>query len=278
MLTYRESDFKAGNVTIHYYRTGGDKPPFIMLHGATDNGLCWTRVADALAPHYDIVMPDAQGHGLSDRIGANYSPGSSGDQIAALAQGLSLNHPIIMGHSMGAGTAADVASRYPSLPKALVLEDPGWSMPPAAAPADTEEARKQRDSFRTYSEALRQRRLDEILAESGKTAPDWSEEDRIHWAVAKKQFDLAMFSRGPGRQRSYTEIVPLIDCPTLLVSAEKGIVTPEVAENVSRLWKSKKPFRSVRIMGAGHNIRREKFQEFMAALVDFLKRDVSATS
>ena len=119
MLGYNEGDFKAGKVKIHYYRTGGEKPSLILLHGATDNGLCWARVAAALALEYDVVMPDAQGHGLSDRIGSDFSPVSAGDQIAALAKGMGLNKPTIMGHSMGAGTAADVASRYPYLPSAL---------------------------------------------------------------------------------------------------------------------------------------------------------------
>jgi pimeloyl-ACP methyl ester carboxylesterase len=277
MLSYSEGDFKAGKAKIHYYRTGGEKPPFIMLHGATDNGLCWSRVAAALSMDYDVIMPDAQGHGLSDRIDADFSQGSSGDQIAALANGLGLKKPVIMGHSMGAGTAADVASRYPSLPRALVLEDPGWGMPSAATPADAEEARKRTDAFRARSTAFRERSLEDILDESRKIDPAWSEEDRVPWAIAKQQFDLSMFSRGPGNQRSYAEIVPLIDCPTLLICAEKGIVTTEVADNAARIWKSKKPFRWVRIMGAGHNIRREKLQEFLAAVMGFLREDVGRT-
>ncbi len=269
MLTFYEANFMAGKVKLHYYRTGGEKPPFIMLHGATDNGLCWTRVAAALTQDYDIVMPDAQGHGLSSRIGPDFSSNSFADQVAALAAGLGLQKPVIMGHSMGASTADEVASRYPSLPGALILEDPGWVMPPPGA-ANTEEGRKRTDDFRARSESFLHRRLDDILAENRKTDPTWSEEDRIPWAVAKHQFDLAMFSSGPRSWRSYTEIVPLIDCPTLLICSEKGIVTPEVAENAARLWKSQHPFRSVRIMGAGHNIRREKFDEFMAAVKGFL--------
>jgi N-formylmaleamate deformylase len=272
MLTYSEGDFKAGKVNIHYYRTGGDKPPFILLHGATDNGLCWVRVADVLAPDYDVIMPDAQGHGLSDRFGTDSSSENPADQIASLINGLSLKKPAIMGHSMGAGTAANLAAKYPSLPGALILEDPGWGMPPV--PQDSEEARKRTDDFRARSAGFRQRKLDDILAENRKTDPVWAEEDRIPWAISKQQFDLSMFSRGAVTQRSYTEIVPLIDCPTLLICSEKGIVTPEVAENVARIWKSKKPFRWVRIMGAGHNIRREKFEEFCAAVTKFIRADV----
>jgi N-formylmaleamate deformylase len=274
MLTYSEGDFKADKVKIHYYRTGGDKPPFILLHGATDNGLCWTRVAAVLAQDYDIVMPDAQGHGLSDRIDADFSSNSFSDQVAALVAGLGLKKPIIMGHSMGASTADEVASRYPSLPGALILEDPGWViLQPNTAETGTK--RTGTEDFRARSESFLHRKLDDILAESRRTDPTWSEEDRVPWAVAKHQFDLAMFSSGPRNWRSYTEIVPLIDCPTLLLCSEKGIVTTEVAENAARLWKSKQPFRWVRIMGAGHNIRREKFEEFMTAVTGFLRENVN---
>jgi pimeloyl-ACP methyl ester carboxylesterase len=227
-------------------------------------------VAAVLALDYDIIMPDAQGHGLSDRIGPDFSSNSFGDQVAALAAGLGLKKPIIMGHSMGASTADEVASRYPSLPGAIILEDPGWVIPPPNT-ADNEGKRTGTEDFRTRSESLLHRKLDDILAESRRTDPAWSEEDRIPWAVAKHQFDLAMFSSGPRNWRSYTEIVPLIDCPTLLLCSEKGIVTTEVAENAARLWKSKHPFQWVRIMGAGHNIRREKFENFMTAVTDFLR-------
>ena len=109
------------------------------------------------------------------------------------------------------------------------------------------------------------------LAESRKIDPVWDEDERIPWAKAKKQFDPALFTAGGINRRPYTEIVPLIKCPTLLITAEKGIVTPEIAENAARLWKSNKPFKQVRIMGAGHNIRREKFEEFYAAVTGFLK-------
>ena len=269
MLKYTEGDFKVAKVNIHYYRIGGNKPPFILLHGATDNGLCWTRTAEMLSRDYDVIMPDAQGHGLSDRFSTGHTPDSSADQIAGLAKGLGLKKPFIMGHSMGAGTTASVAVKYPSLPGAIILEDPGWGMPPAPQNADDE--KKRTDDFRARSASFRDRTLEDILAESRKIDPIWDEDERIPWAQAKKQFDPALFTAGGINRRPYTEIVPLIDCPTLLITSEKGIVTPEIAENAGRLWKSNKPFKQVRIMGAGHNIRREKFEEFYAAVTGFMR-------
>jgi hypothetical protein len=30
---------------LHYWKTGGDKPPLVMAHGSSDDGLCWTDLA-----------------------------------------------------------------------------------------------------------------------------------------------------------------------------------------------------------------------------------------
>jgi len=268
MLSYREGSFKSGQVNLHYYRTGGIKPPFILLHGATDNGLCWTRTAELLAHDYDVIMPDAQGHGLSDRFNGDSAAKNPADDVAALIKELSLKKPVVMGHSMGAGTAANLAAKYPSLPGAIILEDPGWGMPAAA---DTPEARKQAEAMRASMANLHNLPLDDLLKESRKRDPSWDEEERLPWAKAKQQFDPSLFSRMAGSQRPYTEIIPKIICPTLLICAEKGIVTREIAENAARLWTGKKPLQWVMIKGAGHNIRREKFAEFYANVTEFLK-------
>jgi len=273
MLNYRQGDFKSGHANIHYYRTGGNKPPFVLLHGATDNGLCWTRTAEMLAGEYDVIMPDAQGHGLSDRLGPDFTFEDHIDEVAALIRGLGLERPVTMGHSMGAGTAAGVAVKYPDLPAAIILEDPPWDMPQAGS--TSEEARKQSEAFRSFLTGLRKLTLEEIVRESRKRDPGWAEEERLPWARAKQQFDPSLFARPVINPRPYTAIVPEIRCPTLLICAENGIVSADVAENAARLWRSENPFRWVRIKGAGHNIRRERFEEFYAAATGFLE-EISA--
>jgi N-formylmaleamate deformylase len=71
--------------------------------------------------------------------------------------------------------------------------------------------------------------------------------------------------------RSYEEVVTKIQCPTLLIIAENGIVSKETAEKAAKLWKSKAPFRWVYIKGAGHSIRREQYAAYKKALDEFLK-------
>ena len=60
-------------IKLHYNRTGGDKPPLVLSHGITDNGLCWTPLACVLEKEYDVIMYDKRGHGLSDAPDGGYN-------------------------------------------------------------------------------------------------------------------------------------------------------------------------------------------------------------
>jgi N-formylmaleamate deformylase len=271
MAEFKQGDVKIDGIKIHYYRTGGEKPPFVLLHGATDNGLCWGQTAQALAEQYDVIMPDAQGHGLSDRLDAKFSFESHTRQAAGLIKELGLKKQVIMGHSMGAGTAANIAVEYPTLPKAIVLEDPPWAPPGPPPEKMTEEEKKEAANFGGFLVELGKRSLEEIIAQGKKMDPGWTSEERLYWAKAKQQFDPTLFKTMVINPRSYDEIIPKIKCPTLLIIAENGIVSKEVAENAARLWKAKKPFKWVQIKGATHNIRRDKYSAFKKALLDWLK-------
>lgn len=265
MLNYIDGDFQSGQIKIHYYRTGGAKPTLILLHGATDNGLCWTPVAEVLAKEFDVIMLDSQGHGLSDAMDKDFSYSSHTKQVIDLVRHLSISRPIIMGHSMGAGTTANVAAQHRELPKAIILEDPGW----LKGGPESEDA-KQREGFIKTLLGYRQLSPDKLMAECRKANPRWSEAEIIPWAKAKQQFDPDLFSKLFLRP-SYEELVPRIICPTLLITSDGGVVSEEVARHASQLWVSKAPFRWIKIKGAGHNIRREQFQAFMEAVTSFLK-------
>jgi len=65
MAAWQSGDIVVNGLTLHYTRTGGTKPPVVLAHGFSDDGLCWMPVAEALAADYDIVMVYARGHGRS---------------------------------------------------------------------------------------------------------------------------------------------------------------------------------------------------------------------
>jgi len=270
MLKYTEADLNVKGVKIHYYRTGGNKPPFILMHGMSDNGLCWTPVAEVLSEKYDVIMPDAQGHGLSDRLDKNFTFQSHADQVIGLIKQLKVKKPLIMGHSMGAGTIVQIAVNQPTLPRAIILEDPAW-MPSPLTSKNEDEVKKQSEGFVQYFSGLSRKTLPEVIAECRAFNPSWQEAEIKPWAESKLQFDLSLFSVMTMDPNLYKEFVPRIKCPALLIIAENGIVSREVAENAAKLWKSKKPFRWVQIKGATHNIRRDNFPAFRDAIFNFLE-------
>ena len=123
-------------LTLHYTRTGGAKPPVVLAHGFSDDGLCWTPVAEALAADYDVVMVDARGHGRSAAPEQGYGSADHATDLAGVIRALGLKRPAVLGHSMGAASTLVLAGMYPDLPRAILLEDP----PPWWTPAAVQEA------------------------------------------------------------------------------------------------------------------------------------------
>jgi len=65
----------------------------------------------------------------------------------------------------------------------------------------------------------------------------------------------------------WTDTVPLIQCPTLLIYAS-GIVTGDLARAAEA---TNERFSSHQIANAGHNVRREQFERFVEVAQEFLE-------
>ena len=56
----------------------------VLCHGVTDNGLCWTHLAQGLEKDYDLIMYDVRGHGLSDKPETGYTLTELSREMAGL--------------------------------------------------------------------------------------------------------------------------------------------------------------------------------------------------
>ena len=65
------------------------------------SGACWTPIARALAGRFDVIMPDARGHGQSSAPGDGYRYEDLARDVIGLIAALDLSHPLLVGHSMG---------------------------------------------------------------------------------------------------------------------------------------------------------------------------------
>ena len=254
-----------GAVPIHYYRTGkGDKPLLLLSHGFTDNGLCWTRVTQSLEAEFDIVMVDARNHGESGR--AIGDSADLADDLASVILNLKLGPARLMGHSMGAGTVAFLAAYHPSLVEKIVLEDPPWAENPKNESEVT--AVKRRKGFKKYLDSMIEMSDEEIFQMGRKQHPDWHEDDFPAWVQSNRQVgELAL----EGLKYSDWRVnISKIQCPALLVYADgerDGMLKQSVVE---KILTENTCFQARHIPGAGHNIRREQFELYMAAVKDFL--------
>ena len=115
-----------------YVAANPGKPVMIFAHGSSDDGLCWTGLAKELTSGYDIYLVDARGHGLTDPPKVGDGPDAQVEDLAAFIRELKIVKPILMGHSMGSSSVAWFSSKYPDVPKAVILEDPGLVRRPGA--------------------------------------------------------------------------------------------------------------------------------------------------
>ena len=220
---------QANGINIHYTRTGGDRPPVIFLHGLTANGACWTALARALQSEYDIILPDARGHGQSSAPEHGYRYEDHANDIVGLIKALRLPPAILVGHSMGGLTAAVVASRHPALLRGLILADPTFLSPEVQREVyDSDVA----DQHRRYLKMS----LEDVLAEARIRHPQRSLETIKLLARARLQTSLAAFEVLTPPNPGYRQLVSAIEVPSLLViGGPAGVVSPEAAAELQRL-------------------------------------------
>ena len=270
---WTEHDIVVDGIKTHYTRTGaGEKPPLMLLHGFSDHGLCWLPVVRDLEADWDIILPDARGHGKSERVQVDGTYDHPAD-IAALIGALGLVKPVVGGHSMGAATASTLEARFPGLVKALVLEDPPWrEWAPPPVPENDKVAQKTPppNPWWDWLSKLPGTPVEEIIARGKAENPNWPEIEWQPWAESKLQLDTNIF-KAQGARLAWLEVVKAIQVPTLLLTGDpsKGaIVSPEIAGEVAALSAA---IRVVNIPGVGHSIRRENYPRFIQAVTAFLE-------
>lgn len=280
MASYTEGDLPVAGIDIHYYRMGtAGRPPVVFLHGFSDGGLTWLRLAKDLGPDYDLVMLDAAGHGRSGGVEHGFRERAASDVLAAIQQ-LELDRPALVGHSMGAGTASAVAAQASNRLRGVALEDPGWwdgDRPPtlgAAPDATGSRAPLRSPAWVEWIHSVKRMSPAERHAHADAERPQWDLETRHNWIDIKAQFNLGVLDATAGSMRTappWRDTVTAITCPILLITADPargGIVSPEVAGEATRLARD---LRVVNVPDVGHNIHRDNYAPYHDAVAAYLR-------
>jgi non-heme chloroperoxidase len=109
-------------VRLAYVEQGSrEGAAIVMLHGYSDTH----RSFDLMRPHlpraWRTIAVTQRGHGLSDKPQTGYAMRDFAADVAGLLNALDIERAIIVGHSMGAAVALQVAATYPERVAGLVL-------------------------------------------------------------------------------------------------------------------------------------------------------------
>jgi len=281
---FAEGAITTNEVTLHYWRcvnpvqasTGllsrsKTFQTMILLHGTTENGRCWARVAEKLRQNYDLLVPDIRGHGLSEAPEKGYGIEDRAGDVAGLIESLEIDHPILVGHSLGAETAVGVAAIYPHLVRAIVLEEPPW---PGRFFGSTQEERAERaEKWRQELIEQKKKSRKELIALAREQYPDWAEEEMDPWAEARQQVSPNISNIVFAPRRRWSDYLRDVECPLLLITAEPtrgAIVSETTVKEAQVFWKNG---RTAHISGAGHWIHREQLDIYVKSVRSFLDKN-----
>lgn len=120
MVTQR-SLIENGQVTIAVTRSGeGQK--LVFINGAASTQVIWRRVIRALNGEYDVVTFDFRNHGESSTA-ADHSFGAYLSDAECVLDTVKDDKPIVVGWSLGADIAVNLAALHPDALSGLIVID-----------------------------------------------------------------------------------------------------------------------------------------------------------
>lgn len=115
---------------LHYVEAG-QGPAIVLIHGLSGVSRHFTySLLDELARTHRVIALDRPGSGYSRRNPRSFAGlDVQADVVAAFCQALSLDKPLLVGHSLGGAVALATALRHPQLTRGLALIAPLICMP-----------------------------------------------------------------------------------------------------------------------------------------------------
>jgi pimeloyl-ACP methyl ester carboxylesterase len=113
--------------------TGGDGPPLLLIHGWPQTWYAWRLVMPALARHFQLIVPDQRGCGLSRKPEDGYDTGALAADLAVLMDALGHQRFAVAGHDTGMWIGYALAADHPGRVGRLAVAEtplPGVSPSP----------------------------------------------------------------------------------------------------------------------------------------------------
>jgi pimeloyl-ACP methyl ester carboxylesterase len=249
------------------YKTFGNGPALIILHGLFGSLDNWQGLAKRYAEHFSVYIVDQRNHGKSPQSDEPYTYQVLADDLRDFMEQQGIIHANLIGHSMGGKTVMQFAIDHEYMVEKLVVADMG------IAPNSNRHTE--------IIDALRAFPFDQIFNRG--EADDWLAQRIPDFGV--RQFLLKSLDRRPDNgfewkfnlavlDRDYENILAgiqspyAIDVPTLFIRGGKSDYVrdadmPEIQEIFPNV-------RFETIQGAGHWLHAEQPEAFFEKTMAFL--------
>jgi len=96
---------------LRYFQKGTGKD-ILFVHGTPGSIEDWAELMDSLSANYRVTAFDRPGHGFSSPDNYDYHIEENAAIVEELIKRLNLKNPLIVGHSYGGSTAANLAANH----------------------------------------------------------------------------------------------------------------------------------------------------------------------
>jgi N-formylmaleamate deformylase len=251
-----------GGGVLHALDFGGSGPDVLLIPGITSPAITWEFVARELLPELRIVVADLRGRGLSTPAAdGRYDIDAYADDAAALIEGLALERPIVLGHSLGARVGAAVAARPDVATGPALLVDPPLTGP-GRAPYPMPAA--------AFRDQLREAYAGTTADAVARHWPRWPRRElelRARWLRTCEEHAVLESHRQFERE----DFLPLWREVPAPVALMRGGDSPVVTEEGARELAEARPDAPILVVpGAGHMIPWDELGGFLRATREFL--------
>ena len=107
------------------YQDSGAGEPLVLIHGSLHDYRMWSNQLEAFSKKHRVLNVSLRHYfpELWDGAGNDFSCAQHAHDLGAFIQQLSIGPVHLLGHSRGGAVAIEVAKKYPSLIRTLILED-----------------------------------------------------------------------------------------------------------------------------------------------------------
>lgn len=252
------------------YRSMGQGPPVVLVHGTPSRSLVWRQVAPLLARRRRVIVWDLLGFGDSERhVEQDVSLVAHGEVLAELVEQLGLERPALVGHDIG-GAVVLRAHLIEEVPIAQLALIDGVVLAPWITPR-TREMQGELERW-AADPALEDTIVAHLRSATSRAlAPDVFQALFGQW---EGEHGRALYLRNLAQfdERHTDEFQPRlasIQAPTLVVWGEEDAWLP--VETSERVAASIPGAQRVVIPGAGHFCMEDEPEQVAGALDAFLQ-------